>query len=438
MTGRIVARGLGKAYRRYASPWARLAEWLVPGSRPRHTLAWVLRGVDFAIRPGEAVGIVGINGAGKSTLLKVIAATTAPTAGSVEVAGRVAAILELGLGFHPDFSGLQNVFVAGQLMGLGESDIRARLPEIEAFAEIGGYLHEPVRTYSTGMQVRLAFSVATCVRPDILIVDEALSVGDAYFQFKSFDRIRQFKAAGTTLLFVSHSEAVVKSICDRALLLDGGVLVRDGPPDEVMDYYNAAIAKREADYEIRTSRAEGIAVTRSGNRKAEVLGIDLCSAAGESIRAAGVGEPVVLRVRVAAREALPELTVGFLIRDVLGNQVFGTNSHHLGSPLAGIGAGETLTVDFAIAALDLGLGSYHVSVAAHADTTHLSGNYDWWDQALAFQVVPGRRAQSIGVCALVCGCTVEKWRADGAGTSQRVRTAPAGAQICAHGAGVPR
>ena len=193
---------LGKAYKRYPSRWARLAEWLRPGAPVRHELLWVLRGLDLRVPQGQALGIIGRNGAGKSTLLKMVTGTSTPTEGSVQMRGRVAALLELGMGFHPDFTGRQNAVIAAQLLGLSEGEIAAALPGIEAFAEIGHYIDEPVRTYSSGMQVRLAFSVATALRPDVLIVDEALAVGDVYFQHKCYGRIREFRAAGTTLLFV--------------------------------------------------------------------------------------------------------------------------------------------------------------------------------------------------------------------------------------------
>ena len=215
--GKLVVSHVGKAYKRYAGKWARMREWLT--GKPQYEQTWVLRDIDFAVSPGEAVGIVGVNGAGKSTLLKIITGTTQPTNGSVHIEGRVAALLELGMGFHPDFTGRQNVFMAGQLLGLQGDEIAACLPAIEAFAEIGDYIDRPVRTYSSGMQMRLAFSVATAVRPAVLIVDEALSVGDAYFQHKSFNKIREFREQGTTLLIVSHDRGAIQSLCDRAILL---------------------------------------------------------------------------------------------------------------------------------------------------------------------------------------------------------------------------
>ena len=187
--GTISVTNLGKAYKQYPNRWVRLAEWLLPGRRVFHSLKWVLQDISFTVKPGEAVGIIGINGAGKSTLLKMITGTTQPTTGSVRIDGRVAALLELGMGFHPDFTGRQNVFMAGQLLGYSMDEIAHLMPAIEAFAEIDDYLDQPVRVYSSGMQMRLAFSVATARRPDVLIVDEALSVGDTYFQHKSFQRI---------------------------------------------------------------------------------------------------------------------------------------------------------------------------------------------------------------------------------------------------------
>ena len=235
MSSAITVTNLGKAYKQYPNRWARLAEWMIPGKNPHHTLKWVLKDINFSVQSGEATGIVGINGAGKSTLLKMITGTTQPTKGSVHISGRVAALLELGMGFHPDFTGRQNVLMSGQLLGYSVEEVARLMPEIEAFAEIGDYIDQHVRVYSSGMQMRLAFSVATAQRPDVLIVDEALSVGDAYFQHKSFDRIRQFNKQGTTLLIVSHDKQAIQSVCNRASLLNGGILAMQGEPEAVLD-----------------------------------------------------------------------------------------------------------------------------------------------------------------------------------------------------------
>jgi lipopolysaccharide transport system ATP-binding protein len=396
--GHVRVSRLGKAYKRYAHKSGRLREWL--GLGLHHELVWVLRDVNLEVLPGEAVGIVGANGAGKSTLLKMVTGTVTPTTGKVEVAGRIASLLELGIGFDPNFTGRQNAMMTSALLGLPSGKLAALLPEIEAFAEIGDYMDQPLRTYSTGMQIRLAFSVATARRPDVLIVDEALSVGDAYFQHKSFDRIRHFRDEGTTLLLVSHSAAAVKTLCNRAVLLDHGVLLRDDVPDAVLDYYNALIAKQCAEHEIRQSEsAAGTTTTRSGNARAVITRIELLSR-GQSVRALRSGDPATVTVQIEVRDALPELTAGILFRDRLGNDVFGTNTFHLGANRASVAAGAILTVEFVFPSLDLGVGSYSLTAALHAQDTHVAENFDWWDRALVLQIVPGDRPMSIGVAAL--------------------------------------
>ena len=396
--GRLRVRNLGKAYKRYARKRGRFLEWL--GARPQHELRWVLRDVTFDVEPGESVGIVGSNGAGKSTLLKLVAGTTRPTLGAAQAEGTVSALLELGLGFHPEFTGRENVYMAGSIRGFSRERTDALMADIEAFAEIGDYIDQPLRTYSSGMHVRLAFAVATAVRPDILIVDEALSVGDAYFAHKSFDRIRQFRDAGTTVLFVSHSPGAVKTLCDRAILLDQGQLVRDGPPDAVLDYYNAMIGVQEADLAIRQAeRDSGRVATRSGSNAARIENIELHSL-GRPVRALRWGEPATIRIDIAVEQDIPELTAGILIRDRLGNDVFGTNTFHCNAPRSGLAAGDRLAVEYEFPALELGIGSFSVTAALHTRESHVSSSYDWWDRALVFQVVQGEGPFSIGVTRL--------------------------------------
>lgn len=394
----ITVTNVGKAYKRYSGKWARILEWLT--FRSWHKKTWVLHDINFTVQPGEAVGIIGLNGAGKSTLLKIITGTTKPTTGSVHIQGRVAALLELGMGFHPDFTGRQNVLIAGQLLGLRAEEVAGCMPSIEAFAEIGEYIDRPVRVYSSGMQMRLAFSVATAVRPDVLIIDEALSVGDTYFQHKSFNRIRQFRDQGTTLLFVSHGPGTIKTLCDRAILLDHGVMVRDGIPDNVLDYYNAIIAKQQADQEIREIEIQsGKNIIRSGNQDAVIEGADL-KLNGQSVRAVRIGEAVSFELDITIQQNLEELTVGILIRDRLGNDVFGTNTWHLGCSEHNLQTGQRWRIAFDFPELNLGVGSYSVTFALHSSDTHVANNYDWWNQALVFQVVPGEDFLAIGVSYL--------------------------------------
>ena len=408
MSGELAVSGLGKSYRRYARPWHRLCEWAAGGRLVWHETFWALRGITFRVASGESVGIIGLNGAGKSTLLKILTGTTQPTEGQVQLGGRVAALLELGMGFHPDFSGRQNVMMAGQLMGLPVREIARLMPEIEAFAEIGEYIDQPIRTYSTGMGVRLAFSVATAARPEVLIVDETLSVGDAYFQHKCIRRIKEFQEAGTTILLVSHDPTAVKTLCGRALLLDGGRLIQDGPPDLVLDHYNALIAKREANQEIlQAEAASGRMTTRSGTFEARIAAIDLLDADGRPARAFAVGERARIRARVEFTSALVAPTVGILIRDRVGNDVFGTNSFHL-APIEGTyEPGEEMTVDFDIQ-LNLGVGGYTLTAAVHGDATHLVNNYDWWDKVIGFQILPGPAPPFIGSAWLPVRLHVER------------------------------
>lgn len=384
--GTIQVNGLGKAYRQYPSRWGRLAEWLLPFSRPRHQQKWVLHDISFAVAPGEAIGIIGINGAGKSTLLKLITGTTQPTRGTVSLQGRVAALLELGMGFHPDFTGRQNAYMAGQLIGLSAEDIHALMPEIEAFAEIGDYIDMPVRVYSSGMQMRLAFSVATCRRPDILIVDEALSVGDAYFQHKSFNRIREFGKQGTTLLIVSHDKAAIQSICNRAILLEHGRVAMEGEPEAVMDYYNALIAENGNRTVQQTVLADGRTQTVSGTGEAAVADIGLYNACGEAIEVVKCGEPVELRVTVQVNADLDALVLGYGVKDRLGQVMYGTNTWHTGQVLNGLKAGQRHRFSIRFPA-NFGVGSYSVQTALVDSDTHLSANYEWRDYAVVFDVI---------------------------------------------------
>ena len=405
--GTITVSNLGKAYKQYPTRWSRLAEWIVPGSKARHTLKWVMQDVSFTVRPGEAFGIIGINGAGKSTLLKMITGTTQPSTGTVNITGRVAALLELGMGFHPDFTGRQNAHMAGQLLGMSVEEITERMPEIEAFAEIGDYIDQPVRVYSSGMQMRLAFSVATAHRPDVLIVDEALSVGDAYFQHKCFDRIRDFRKQGTTLLIVSHDKSAIQSICDHAILLNAGKLAMEGQPEAVMDYYNAMLADRENLTVRQNITSKGKVQISSGSGEATIEEIILINKNGQSIEVVNVGQPVSLKILVRAKVTLPELVLGYMIKDRLGQAVFGTNTHHLNYKILQVEVGQTITYSFHFSA-NLGEGTYSIAVALHTADTHIGKNYEWRDLAMVFNVVNLNENKFVGVAWLPPSIEVSK------------------------------
>jgi lipopolysaccharide transport system ATP-binding protein len=393
--GNIRVSGLGKAYKQYPSQWSRLAEWVIPAGKLRHQEHWVLRDIDFHLHAGEAVGIVGSNGAGKSTLLKMIAGTVRPSCGEIAVGGRVAAMLELGMGFHPDFTGRQNVVMGGQLLGLSVEEILQLMPQIEAFAEIGEYIDQPVRTYSSGMQMRLAFSVATAKRPDILIVDEALSVGDSYFQHKSFERIRTFRRAGSTLLIVSHDRYAIQTVCDRAILLDAGRIRMQGPPVDVLDYYNAMMAEHNHQRIRQQTLTDGRVTTISGTGEASISDVRLIDDDGRPADTVEVGESLRLEVRIRINVPLPRLVLGFLLKDRLGQAIYGINTHRLEQPLEHLTAGEEITYCFSFPAR-LGKGSYSVSLSLSHEDSHIDKNFEWRDNALIFHVFNTQQEDFVG------------------------------------------
>ncbi len=384
MTTGLSVRNLGKAYRGYRSELQRFARWFGVPSRPASE-TWVLRDVSFALEPGDAIGIVGQNGAGKSTLLKLITGTTRPTEGSVHVAGSVAAMLELGMGFNPQLTGRENVFASAGLMGHQHRAIEEKLDEIQDFAEIGDYFDQEVRTYSSGMQARLAFSVATAFRPDVLIVDEVLSVGDAYFQHKSFAKIREFQEQGTSLLIVTHDRNAIQSVCSRAILLEKGRMLKDDIPDVVFDFYNALIAQKENTLIEQHEDESGRVRTVSGTGEARVADITMVDEAGNPKEYLKVGEEAVLRIRVVVNEDIPRLVLGYMIKDRLGREIFGTNTHHTKQVVEGIKAGEEIEFRVSFVAA-LGPGSYSVSTALVSTDTHLVNNYEWRDLALMLNV----------------------------------------------------
>lgn len=381
----LSVQDLGKAFRTYRSEWHRFARWFGIPTKPSEE-HWVLRHINFAIQSGEAIGIIGHNGAGKSTLLKMITGTLQANEGHLQINGRIAAILELGMGFNPELTGRQNVFHAAGLMGFSSEQIQQAMPDIEAFAEIGEYFDEPIRTYSSGMQMRVAFSVATAYRPEILIIDEALSVGDTYFQHKSFNRIREFQEQGTTLLIVSHDRTAIQSLCNRAILLENGTVIKDGSPEEIFDFYNAIIAEKKDSTVIVKQLEDGKAQTSSGTGEARVKEIALYNSKGEIAEVANVGEPLELRIKVKVYQAVEKLVLGYSIKDRLGQVMYGTNTWHTEQVINHPRAGDQYLFIIAFPA-NLGVGSYSIQTALVDSDSHLTANYEWLDLALLFDVI---------------------------------------------------
>lgn len=377
--GKLVVSNVSKAYKRYPGKWARIREWIT--GKPCHEKTWVLRDISFTVNPGEAVGIVGVNGAGKSTLLKIITGTTQPTSGSVQIEGRVAALLELGMGFHPDFTGRQNALMAGQLLGYGLEEIANLMPEIEAFAGIDDYIDQPVRVYSSGMQVRLAFAVSTAVRPDVLIVDEALSVGDAAFQRKCFQRIEAFRAAGTTLLFVSHSIDTVRKLCDQALFIKQGKLAQFGPAKQVCDEYERhlfgdrtsekkASPASESVSSVPTSHFEPALAASCeisyGDGRADIETCWLADASGRRINVVESGASFRWCYTVRFHERVDNPIFAMMLKTREGVALYGTDSTSAQPTISTYHAGETIQVEFALAN-PLAPGVYYLNCGVRLD-----------------------------------------------------------------------
>jgi lipopolysaccharide transport system ATP-binding protein len=394
-------RELTKHFYFYRNPWHRLIDAVSAGRAGRAHVFPALEGVSFDLPRGRSLGIVGMNGAGKSTLLKLVAGTLCPTSGTIDAGGRVAALLELGVGFHPELTGRKNAFMNARFLGLDSSEAEERIEAIARFSELGDFFDRPLRTYSSGMIVRLGFSVAANVNADLLIVDEALAVGDVAFQQKCIRHLRGLPERGVTTLLVSHDAAAVRSLCDEALLLHAGRVVDRGRPAAVLERYNALLTGRLEE----TARASGgteervASPLRYGDGDAHITRIEMRDRDGHPLHGVEPGQEVELRVDVSFRAGLANPTIGILIRDRLGNDVFGTNTFHHAIDTGACPAGQSVTCSFRFAA-DLGPGDYTVSPSVHTGATHDQGCHDWIDRGLIFRVHPPARDQFVGTAFL--------------------------------------
>jgi len=421
---------LSKRFMIYPRPLTRLWDWLTPARLHRGRPFWALRELTFDVPAGSSTGVVGVNGAGKSTLLKILTGTMAPTAGRYGVQGRVASLLELGTGFHPDFTGRQNIFFGGKMAGLDDAELAAKFDQIVEFSELGEFIEQPVRTYSSGMLMRLGFALASSVDPDVMIIDEALSVGDIHFQQKCLRRMRQFHERGTTVLFVSHDPSMVKTFCNEAILLDAGRIVDRGTPDKVLDYYTALLAEKyrdggrrakiirpigaagaspaagaptpagEDDDEPPAAPLEWSAGHRTGNFQAVITSVTLKAfgAHGNS-NILVTGAPATICVRAVALERIESVTLGIAIKDRLGQEIFGTNTNYREVESGPLEPGRVAEASFAMP-MNLGPGLYTLTVAAHAGASHIECCYDWVEQALAIQILPNPLDRFTGLCRL--------------------------------------
>jgi lipopolysaccharide transport system ATP-binding protein len=400
----IAAEHLTKTFKLYQSPADRLKEIIL--HRSYHRAFTALHDVCFTVRSGEILGIVGQNGAGKSTLLKLLMGILLPDGGKIDIAGRITGLLELTTGFNVEFSGIQNVYLNASLRGMTRRETDEKFEQIVAFSELGDFIQEPIKTYSSGMVMRLAFSIAIHAEPQAFVVDEALSVGDAYFQQKCLKRIMEFKEKGGAIVFVSHDLNAIKLLSDKALLLDHGQAIETGDPDSVINSYNFLLAKKSEGQEIIV-RTTSNKVMAYGNFKVEITGVKMLNANGQDCDLFTSGEKCIIRVLLHAHENTREITVGILIRDKFGQDVFGTNTHYLNVPL-NLESGETCAVEYDISELNIGPGKYTLTVAAHTLDTHIHECYHWADVVKSFEVVANRAFIFSGLLRLKPEVRVQK------------------------------
>jgi ABC-type polysaccharide/polyol phosphate transport system ATPase subunit len=395
---------VSKAYRLYPTPRHRALELLTFGAKTYHTNFWALSDVSLRVPAGATLGLVGNNGSGKSTLLQLIAGILSPTSGRVKVNGRISSLLELGAGFNPEFTGRENVELYGIVMGMSRAETRERLPAIQAFAGIGEFIDRPVKSYSSGMFVRLAFAAAIHVNPDVLLVDEALAVGDVLFQHQCIRRIREMQAAGTTIVFVSHDMGMVRSICTEAVLLDAGRIIAHDDPATVANIYHARTASMESAtiatrgghdsgngaasvaFHAEPGFDERVRLFRHGTGAARIRSVELIDLHGQPVNTVEFGGEVILRVHVQYHEDAPFSILGFSIRDKTGTDIVGTNTHEENVPLPPRRAGDTVVVDFR-QRLPLARGTYSVTTALAYDRSK-PNYFDWVDNALVLTVLP--------------------------------------------------
>jgi lipopolysaccharide transport system ATP-binding protein len=397
----IRLRRLAKKYPIYDRPSQKLAEFLTLRKRRFHREFWALRDIDLDVERGTTLGIIGPNGSGKSTLLQIIAGILRQTEGDCRVQGSVAALLELGAGFNPEFTGRENAFMNGAIMGLSQAEMEGRLDAILDFAEIGEFVDQPVKTYSSGMFVRLAFAVAIHLDPDVLLVDEALAVGDLIFQHRCVNRIRRLRAEGKTILFVTHDLQALTQFCDRAILLDGGRKLEDAGPEAVVHAYHSLIFEREMR---RAGSGEGLIHLeedgalprvetvphihhRYGEGGAEIVGVLLYTPEGRVVSEVRAGDRLNLAVTARFRRDMENPIVGVTIRDRMGMEITATNSSYEGAQLPPVQAGQEVTVCFAWTPPPLRPGSYAVSPAVARGNVWEHTIEDWIDNAYIFDIL---------------------------------------------------
>jgi len=382
----VLVQNVSKLYRLYERPSDRIREILPLFPDRLHKNFWALREITFNLEQGQVLGLVGPNGCGKSTLLQIICGILPPTDGRVVTRGRIAALLELGAGFNPEFSGRENVFLNGEILGLSRPEIQRAFPSIVDFADIGEFIDRPVKEYSSGMYVRLAFSTAIHVEPDILVVDEALAVGDAVFANRCVRKFEELKQRKVTVVFVSHDLGLVKQLSDRAMLLVDGRIDAEGDPKKVINRYIGLVLDRQRSDRDRFESGEVKGSFRHGDGASEIQQVRLLNSRGEPAQTFVGGERLTVRVRARFHRSTSDPMVGILIRTRIGMDVYGTNTRLEQIELGDFSPGDELETEFAFDCW-LAPQEYTLTVATqNSDGT----SHDWVDEAVAFEVVDAK------------------------------------------------
>ena len=365
----IEIRNLSKMYKLYNKPSDRLRDSLGLSRKKRYKEHYALQNINFDIHEGECVGIIGTNGSGKSTILKIITGVLSPTEGTVTVNGRISALLELGAGFNPEYSGMENIYLNGTMLGFSEEEIDSRLDEILSFADIGDFVNQPVKTYSSGMFVRLAFAVAINIDPEILVVDEALSVGDVFFQSKFYHNFEEFKKQGKTILFVSHDLGSVSKYCDRVILLNQGEMLDEGTPKAMVDMYKQLLVhqdpvKQAENTEPEENWKDGFQVNPNtleyGEKQAEIRDFVVVDSSGRHTNTIEKGSEFEIKMRLHFNESIQQPIAAFTIKNIQGTEITGTNTMYEGINIEHPDAGRECVVTFR-QKMDLQGGEYLIS-----------------------------------------------------------------------------
>jgi len=394
----IKVSNISKSFKLYEKPSDRLKEMLFNrfSQHNYHRLFEALRDISFEVHDGETLGILGKNGAGKSTLLKIITGVLHQNSGSFTVDGKITGLLELGTGFDLNLTGIKNITGNGLLVGMTKEEIKQQTQNIIDFSELGDFINTPMRTYSSGMVMRLAFSIAMHAKPRCFVIDEALSVGDAHFQQKCMQHINEFRKAGGSIIFVSHDLNAVKMICDKAIVLDQGQVVAQGSAEEAVNHYNRIMAKLDEEDHVFSTQ-KNVNKHNYGNLKAQIINASLIGNTSQSDIISS-GETAKLLIDIDAKENIEDISVGFMIRDRFGQDVFGTNTNLLSQTLQ-MEKDKSYHCQFAID-FEIAPGKYTITIALHSQSNHIEDCYHWVDNMINFEVAGILEHHFAGLCRL--------------------------------------